>query len=213
MLFFFPTRKEQEEQAVGATYCEKIDGLLQRADFVMVVVSLTPQTHKLIGKREMELMKPTATLINISRGTIHNRWLAWRESTSQLPVRYPQRHAASTAQLAHAARTDQGWQKFSSLPFCSLSTLRTLPANGTQRHSYSKPGAVVDQEALVTALQTGVIRAAALGVTYPEPLPRFAISAYFSERMGEPSQRQAASLQQAGIWQRHPHPPLGWRFA
>ncbi|XP_049680169.1 probable 2-ketogluconate reductase [Accipiter gentilis] len=93
-------RKEQEEQAVGATYCEKIDGLLQRADFVMVVVSLTPQTHKLIGKREMELMKPTATLINISRG------------------------------------------------------------------------AVVDQEALVTALQTGVIRAAALGVTYPEPLPR-----------------------------------------
>ncbi|KAM9636869.1 putative 2-ketogluconate reductase [Morphnus guianensis] len=93
-------RKEQEEQAVGATYCEKIDGLLQRADFVMVVVSLTPQTHKLIGKREMELMKPTATLINISRG------------------------------------------------------------------------AVVDQEALVTALQTGVIRAAALDVTHPEPLPR-----------------------------------------
>ncbi|NWZ45957.1 GRHPR reductase, partial [Haliaeetus albicilla] len=99
-------RKEQEEQAVGATYCETIDSLLQRADFVMVVVSLTPQTHKLIGKREMELMKPTATLINISR------------------------------------------------------------------HSYSKPGAVVDQEALVTALQTGVIRAAALDVTYPEPLPR-----------------------------------------
>ncbi|XP_069665357.1 probable 2-ketogluconate reductase isoform X2 [Haliaeetus albicilla] len=93
-------RKEQEEQAVGATYCETIDSLLQRADFVMVVVSLTPQTHKLIGKREMELMKPTATLINISRG------------------------------------------------------------------------AVVDQEALVTALQTGVIRAAALDVTYPEPLPR-----------------------------------------
>ncbi|NXW50043.1 GRHPR reductase, partial [Nyctiprogne leucopyga] len=93
-------RKEQEEQAVGATYCERKENLLQQADFVMVVVSLTPQTHKLIGKRELELMKPTATLINISRG------------------------------------------------------------------------AVVDQEALVTALQTGVIRAAALDVTYPEPLPR-----------------------------------------
>ncbi|NWU92028.1 GRHPR reductase, partial [Upupa epops] len=93
-------RKEQEEQAVGATYCEKIESLLQQADFVMVVVSLTPQTHKLIGKRELELMKPTATLINISRG------------------------------------------------------------------------AVVDQEALATALQTGAIRAAALDVTTPEPLPR-----------------------------------------
>ncbi|NXM67686.1 GRHPR reductase, partial [Serilophus lunatus] len=93
-------RKAQEEQAVGAVYCEKIDSLLQQADFVMVVVSLTPQTRNLIGKRELELMKPTATLINISRG------------------------------------------------------------------------AVVDQEALVRALQTGVIRAAALDVTYPEPLPR-----------------------------------------
>uniref|UniRef100_A0A8C3PWW7 D-isomer specific 2-hydroxyacid dehydrogenase NAD-binding domain-containing protein n=1 Tax=Chrysolophus pictus TaxID=9089 RepID=A0A8C3PWW7_CHRPC len=63
-------RKEQEEQAVGAIYCEKLDDLLCQADFVMVVVSLTPQTHKLIGKREMELMKPTATLVNISRGSI-----------------------------------------------------------------------------------------------------------------------------------------------
>ncbi|XP_025890694.1 uncharacterized protein LOC112943673 [Nothoprocta perdicaria] len=93
-------RKEQEEQLVGATYCGKLESLLQQSDFVMVVVSLTPQTRKLIGKREMELMKPTATLINISRG------------------------------------------------------------------------AVVDQEALVSALQDGVIRAAALDVTYPEPLPR-----------------------------------------
>ncbi|NWI21122.1 GRHPR reductase, partial [Crypturellus soui] len=93
-------RKEHKEQLVGATYCGKLESLLQQSDFVMVVVSLTPQTRKLIGKREMELMKPSATLINISRG------------------------------------------------------------------------AVVDQEALVRALQDGVIRAAALDVTSPEPLPR-----------------------------------------
>ncbi|XP_009898076.1 probable 2-ketogluconate reductase [Dryobates pubescens] len=93
-------RSRQEEQAVGATFCEEMESLLQQADFVVLVVSLTPQTHKLIGKRELELMKPTATLINISRG------------------------------------------------------------------------AVVDQEALVTALQSGGIRAAALDVTSPEPLPR-----------------------------------------
>ncbi|CAM4507594.1 unnamed protein product [Lepidochelys olivacea] len=93
-------RTEEEEQAVGATYCPKIEDLLQQSDFVMLVVSLTPQTCKLIGKKELELMKPTATLINISRGP------------------------------------------------------------------------VVDQDALVEALQTGVIKAAALDVTYPEPLPR-----------------------------------------
>ncbi|CAM2106357.1 unnamed protein product [Caretta caretta] len=93
-------RKEEEEQAVGAHYCEKMEDLLQQSDFVMLVVNLTPQTHRLIGKRELELMKPTATLINICRG------------------------------------------------------------------------AVVDHDALVDALQNGIIKAAALDVTYPEPLPR-----------------------------------------
>ena len=33
-------------------------------------------------------------------------------------------------------------------------------------------GQVVDQDALVSALQAGRIRAAALDVTHPEPLPR-----------------------------------------
>ncbi|XP_075601358.1 putative 2-ketogluconate reductase [Balearica regulorum gibbericeps] len=93
-------RNKEEESAVGAIYCKKIDDLLQQSDFVLLSVNLTPQTHKLIGKRELELMKPTATLINISRGL------------------------------------------------------------------------VVDQDALVEALQTKVIKAAALDVTYPEPLPR-----------------------------------------
>lgn len=91
---------------------------------------------------------------------------------SQFLLCYTQHHTASTTQLVHAPRPDQAWQKFLSPPFYSLFTLTSLPANGTQRHSYSKSGAVIDQEALVTALQTGVIRAAALDVTYPEPLPR-----------------------------------------
>lgn len=37
---------------------------------------------------------------------------------------------------------------------------------------FSLLGAVVDQDALVVALQNGIIRAAALDVTDPEPLPR-----------------------------------------
>ncbi|XP_051872878.1 probable 2-ketogluconate reductase isoform X2 [Pristis pectinata] len=93
-------RVEEEERLVGARYCAKIDSLLQESDFVMLVVNLTPQTHKLIGERELCLMKSTATLVNISRG------------------------------------------------------------------------AVIDQDALVQALQKGYIRAAALDVTDPEPLPR-----------------------------------------
>ncbi|XP_017594132.1 PREDICTED: probable 2-ketogluconate reductase isoform X1 [Corvus brachyrhynchos] len=93
-------RRKEEEEAVGAHYCAKMEDLLQQSDFVMLVVNLTPETRKLIGKKELGLMKPTATLINISRG------------------------------------------------------------------------AVIDQDALVEALQNKVIRAAALDVTDPEPLPR-----------------------------------------
>lgn len=65
---FISPRKEEKEQEVGAVYCKNIDDLLQQSDFVMLVVNLTSETHNLIGKRELELMKPTATLINICRG-------------------------------------------------------------------------------------------------------------------------------------------------
>lgn len=53
---------------MGAVYCEKMEELLQKYDLVMIVVSLSPQTHKLIGAKELAMMKPSSTLINISRG-------------------------------------------------------------------------------------------------------------------------------------------------
>lgn len=68
MIMFY--RNEADEQAVGAVYCQKMEDLLQQADFVMLTVNLTPQTCKLIGRKELELMKPTATLVNICRGSI-----------------------------------------------------------------------------------------------------------------------------------------------
>lgn len=68
MCMHFSFRRKEEEEAVGAHYCAKMEDLLQQSDFVMLVVNLTPETHKLIGKKELGLMKPTATLINISRG-------------------------------------------------------------------------------------------------------------------------------------------------
>lgn len=93
-------RSVEDEQAVGARFCENMDDLLRDSDFVMLAVNLSPETKGLISHRELALMKPTATLVNISRGL------------------------------------------------------------------------VVDQDALVEALKSGTIRAAALDVTHPEPLPR-----------------------------------------
>lgn len=51
-------RTEEDEKAIGAVYCEKMEELLQKSDFVMIVVSLSSQTHKLIGTKELAMMKP-----------------------------------------------------------------------------------------------------------------------------------------------------------
>uniref|UniRef100_A0A3B4DAN0 D-isomer specific 2-hydroxyacid dehydrogenase NAD-binding domain-containing protein n=1 Tax=Pygocentrus nattereri TaxID=42514 RepID=A0A3B4DAN0_PYGNA len=64
-------RTEEEEKAVGAMYCEKMEELLKKSDFVTVVVNLSPQTQKLIGAKELAVMKPSSTLINIRRGKHH----------------------------------------------------------------------------------------------------------------------------------------------
>ncbi len=44
--------------------------LLAQADIVTIHVPYSSATHHLIGKRELEQMKPTAILINASRGGI-----------------------------------------------------------------------------------------------------------------------------------------------
>lgn len=58
---------------MGAIYCGNKADLLSRSDFVTLAVCLTPETTGLIGATELALMKPTATLINISRGSFGDR--------------------------------------------------------------------------------------------------------------------------------------------
>jgi lactate dehydrogenase-like 2-hydroxyacid dehydrogenase len=86
------------EGPLGATFVP-LEELLAQSDFVSLHVNLTPETKHLINARTLASMKPTAVLVNTSRGP------------------------------------------------------------------------VVDQAALAHALQNGVIWAAALDVTDPEPIP------------------------------------------
>jgi phosphoglycerate dehydrogenase-like enzyme len=60
--------------------------LLECSDFVVLSVPLTPETHHLIGEKELRMMKKTSILINIGRGklidervlikALQERWIA-----------------------------------------------------------------------------------------------------------------------------------------
>lgn len=47
-----------------------VDEILKQSDFVTLHVPLMAETHHLIGKRELEMMKDSAYLINASRGPV-----------------------------------------------------------------------------------------------------------------------------------------------
>ena len=70
VLYFAVRQKDQEtEQRYGATYVD-LDTLLRESDFVTLHVPLMDSTHHLIDKDKLALMKPTAFLINASRGAV-----------------------------------------------------------------------------------------------------------------------------------------------
>ncbi len=54
---------------VGGKYVDK-DTLLRESDYVTLHVPFLPETKHMVGKRELEMMKPTAVLINTSRGKV-----------------------------------------------------------------------------------------------------------------------------------------------
>jgi len=60
---------ENIEQELKATYVS-LDELLTRADHIILVLPYSKEVHHLIGKRELELMKKTATITNIARGGV-----------------------------------------------------------------------------------------------------------------------------------------------
>ena len=58
-----------EERRLGIEW-SSLDDLLKASDFVCVACDYNPDTHKLIGAREIALMQPTAFLVNTARGRI-----------------------------------------------------------------------------------------------------------------------------------------------
>ncbi|MCU1230444.1 MAG: 2-hydroxyacid dehydrogenase [Acidobacteria bacterium] len=63
-------RAEAFGMRVVATRATPLDELLAAADYVVISTPLTPETLRLIGARELSLMKTNAVLINIGRGAV-----------------------------------------------------------------------------------------------------------------------------------------------
>ncbi len=69
ILYHSRTRRPEAEAQLGAEYAG-LERLLRESDFVSLHVPLTPDTRRLIGERELALMKPSAILVNAARGAV-----------------------------------------------------------------------------------------------------------------------------------------------
>ncbi len=49
---------------------ERLDDLLRESDYLLVSCALTDETRGMIGARELALMKPTAVIVNLARGSV-----------------------------------------------------------------------------------------------------------------------------------------------
>ena len=68
--YYDPVISEEEAQALLPAKQVDLDTVLRTSDFVSVHTPLTPETTHLIGAAELSSMKPTAYLINTSRGPV-----------------------------------------------------------------------------------------------------------------------------------------------
>ena len=70
VLGYDPHVRAQEMRAAGVEKCGDLREMLAESDFVSIHCVLNDDTRHLIGRAEIAAMKPTAFLINVSRGAI-----------------------------------------------------------------------------------------------------------------------------------------------
>jgi glyoxylate reductase len=70
VLYYKRTPLPADLEAELGVACVSKGDLLRRSDFLVLTSPLTPETEKTIGERELSLMKPTAYLVNVSRGGV-----------------------------------------------------------------------------------------------------------------------------------------------
>lgn len=70
MKVVYTSRMEKDTSQLGGAQRVSLDELLRQSDFVSIHTDLTEQTRGMIGAPQLALMKPTAVLVNTSRGAV-----------------------------------------------------------------------------------------------------------------------------------------------
>ena len=70
VLYYDIARNEEFEKEMGAEFRENVDDVLKEADFISIHVPLLDSTKHLINAERLAIMKPTAYLVNTSRGPV-----------------------------------------------------------------------------------------------------------------------------------------------
>lgn len=68
--YYDVARNEELEKEYGAVFCPTVDEVMKIADAVSIHVPLLDSTRHLINAERLALMKPTAVLVNTSRGPV-----------------------------------------------------------------------------------------------------------------------------------------------
>ena len=95
------------EVALGIHYLP-LEQILSISDYVVLIIPHTPESEGLIGARELALMKPTATLVNVGRGGLIDE-------------------AALIAALQEKPQMMAGLDVYRNEPLPAASALRNLP--------------------------------------------------------------------------------------
>ncbi|MCW3991908.1 MAG: D-glycerate dehydrogenase [Candidatus Bathyarchaeota archaeon] len=72
LIYYDIVRRPELESEHGMKFAE-LDELLRSSDIVTLHTPLLPSTRGLMGEEELEMMKPTAVIINTSRGPVVNQ--------------------------------------------------------------------------------------------------------------------------------------------
>lgn len=70
VLYYDVKRNETLEKEYGAVFCATPEEVYQKADIISLHVPLLPSTKHLINEKTLKMMKPSAILINTSRGPV-----------------------------------------------------------------------------------------------------------------------------------------------